>query len=81
MYLFEEEIVANNISPQLFCQIFVRFEHHDGGSYHIETSRLICKANRWAGFCMKGTSFMKDLKENLESGWKLAMDPFNLEVK
>ena len=32
---------------------------HDGGPYHIETSPLIRKANRWTGFFMIGTSVMK----------------------
>ena len=34
---------------------------HDGGSYHIETSPLICRANQWTGFYMIGTSAMKEL--------------------
>ena len=34
----------------------------DGGSYHIETKPLICCANQWTGFNIKGTFVMKDLK-------------------
>ena len=34
---------------------------HDGSPYHIETSPLICSTNRWAGYCMIGTSVMKVL--------------------
>ena len=34
---------------------------HDGGPYRIETSPLICSANRWTGFCMIGTAVMKEL--------------------
>ena len=33
---------------------------HDGGSYHIETSPLICSAYLWTGFCMIITSVMKN---------------------
>ena len=33
---------------------------HHGGSCLIETSPLICSANQWTGFCIIGTSFMKD---------------------
>ena len=34
---------------------------HDEGSYHIETSPLICRANQSTGFYMIGTSVMKEL--------------------
>ena len=34
----------------------------DEGPYRIETSPLICKANRWTGFYMTRTSVMKELK-------------------
>ena len=34
----------------------------DGGSYHIETSPLVCSANQWTSFYMIGTSVMKELK-------------------
>ena len=30
--------------------------------YHIETGPLICTANQWTGFCMIGTSVMKEFK-------------------
>ena len=33
----------------------------DVGPYHIETSTLICSANQWTGFYMRGTSVMKEL--------------------
>ena len=33
----------------------------DVGPYHIETSTLICPANQWTGFYMRGTSVMKEL--------------------
>ena len=50
--------------------IFVRMSNflkigqhfHDGCSYHIETSPLICSANQWTDFFMIGTSAMKELK-------------------
>ena len=35
---------------------------YDRGSYHIETSQLICRANQWTGFFMTETSTMKELK-------------------
>ena len=34
----------------------------DGGPYHIETTPLIRRANKWFGFCMIGTSVMKELR-------------------
>ena len=37
---------------------------HDGGSYCIETSLLICSANQWTGFCIIGTSVMKDSRRS-----------------
>ena len=42
---------------------------HDEGSYHIETSPLIYRANQWTGFYMIGTSVMKELnwKKNIKS--------------
>ena len=36
---------------------------HDGGSYHIETSPLICSAYQWTGFFMIWTSVMNKLKK------------------
>ena len=35
---------------------------HDRGSYHIETSLLICIASQWTFFYMIGTSVMEELK-------------------
>ena len=34
---------------------------HDEGSYHIETSPLICSANQWTGFYMIWISVIKEL--------------------
>ena len=34
---------------------------HNGGPYHIETSPLICCANKWTGLYMIGTTVMKEL--------------------
>ena len=34
---------------------------HDGGRYHIDTSRLTCSANQWTGFYMITASVMKEL--------------------
>ena len=34
---------------------------HDAGSCHIETSSLIWKANKWTGFYMTESSFVKEL--------------------
>ena len=51
---------------QLFChnqeimQVAKHWLVHDGGSCRIETSPLICSSNKWAGFCIIGTSVMKD---------------------
>ena len=38
---------------------------YDGGTYHKETSPLICSANKWTGFYMIGISIMKELKSEL----------------
>ena len=35
--------------------------YRNEGPCHIETSSLICFANQWTGFCMIGTSVMKEL--------------------
>ena len=40
---------------------------HDGGLYHIETSPLICRANRWTGFYIKGAYDMKELKKRMNT--------------
>ena len=45
-------------SALVYLQLF-----HDRGSYHIETSPLICSANQrnqWTGFYLIGTSVMKE---------------------
>ena len=34
------------------------------GSYHIETSPLICSANQWTGFCIIGTFVIKDSRRS-----------------
>ena len=58
---------------QLFClnqeiylieymQVAKHWLFHDGGSCPIETSPLICSANQLTGFCIIGTSVMKDSK-------------------
>ena len=36
---------------------------------YIATSPLICRTNQWTGFCMIGTSFMKELKLATEALW------------
>ena len=38
---------------------------HDGGTYYVKTSPLICKANQWTGFYMLGTSVMKKLNSKM----------------
>ena len=40
--------------------VFIKLSHY-GCPYHIETSPLICRANKWTGFYMIGTSVTKDL--------------------
>ena len=35
---------------------------HDGGANHEETSLLLCIANQWTTFYMKGTSVIKELR-------------------
>ena len=36
---------------------------YDGGPYHMETSLLICFANKWTGFYMIVTSVIKEFKQ------------------
>ena len=36
---------------------------HDGGRYHVETSPLICRANKWTAFYMITASVMKGLTQ------------------
>ena len=38
-----------------------RLTFQDGGRYHIETSPLICGANKWTGFYMITASALKGL--------------------
>ena len=38
---------------------------HDGGSYHEETSPLICYANYWIGFYIITTLAIKEVKVSL----------------
>ena len=45
-----------NLSCWKFLSIF-----HDGSSYHIETSPLVCCANQWTGFYMIGTPIKKEI--------------------
>ena len=40
---------------------------HDGDSYHIEISPLICRTNRWVGFCMIGASAIMELMDCLDT--------------
>ena len=37
---------------------------YDGSPYHTETIPLNCCANQCTGFCMIGTSVMKELNSN-----------------
>ena len=45
-----------NLSSRKFLSIF-----HDGSSYHVETSPLICSVNQWTGFYMIGNLIKKEL--------------------
>ena len=51
---------------------------HDGVSYHIETSPLICSANWWTGFCMIETSVLKEL---IQKSFMMASVQSQLTVK
>ena len=50
---------------QLFCHNQGIYLNQYGSSSQIETSPLICSANKWTGFCIIGTSVMKDSKRSL----------------
>ena len=52
---FLKQVANNNNRFQLF---------NDGGPYHVETSLLICEASRFTGFCMIGTSVIKELNKH-----------------
>ena len=50
----------------MFGKIYFGNSFHDGGSYHIETSLLICTANQGTGFYTIGTSVVKEVKITLK---------------
>ena len=49
---------------QLFCNNQGIYLNEYGSSCQIETSPLICSANQWTGFCIIGTSVMKDSRRS-----------------
>ena len=49
---------------QLFCHNQWIYLNEYGSSCQIETSPLICSANQWTGFCIIGTSVMKDSRRS-----------------
>ena len=49
---------------QLFCHNQGIYLNEYGSSCQIETSPLICSANQWTGFCIIGTSVMKDSRRS-----------------
>ena len=51
------EVTALLLSNLLFYVLFLSWR----SSYHIETSPLICRANQWTFFYIKGTSIIKQL--------------------
>ena len=53
-------VTMSNIVKKYLCR-----KTHDGGRYHIETSPLICSANRWTGFYVITAPVMKELKSIL----------------
>ena len=65
-YKWRNVIHFTRIKPQWLLR-FVKdtfnmvLHFQDGGSYHIETSSLICYANQWTGFYMIGSSIIKEL--------------------
>ena len=52
---------------QLFCHNQGIYLNEYGSSCQIETSPLICSANHWTGFCIIGTSVMKDSRCSLST--------------
>ena len=50
---------------QLFCHNQGIYLNEYGSSCQTETSPLICSTNQWAGFCIIGTSVMKDSRRFL----------------
>ena len=51
---------AGGYASDKFMQVAKHYLFHDGGSCRIETNPLVCSANQWNGFCIIGTSIMKD---------------------
>ena len=49
---------------QLFCHNQGIYLNEYGSSCQIETSPLICSANQWTGFCIIGTSVIKDSRRS-----------------
>ena len=48
-----------------YGQVAEHLIFHEGGSYHIEASPLICRANQWTGFYMLETFVMEHLNQLL----------------
>ena len=52
---------------QLFCHNQGMYLNDYGSSCQIETSPLIFSANHWTGFCIIGTSVMRDSRRSLST--------------
>ena len=55
LFCHNQEIYLNE-----YMQVAKHYLFHDGSSCRIKTGPLICSADHWTGFCIIGTSFMKD---------------------
>ena len=77
--LNENKSVDHLVLKPIFCVC----HFHDGGSYHIETSPLICRANEWTGFYMIGTSAMKELRDTVNRliAIQMCVNPFQANVR
>ena len=55
---------AQGIYLNEYTQVAKHELFHDGDPCRTETSPLICSANQWTDFCIKGTSVMKDSRRS-----------------
>ena len=57
------ELKTQNSSKINFPNINPFYFFNDGGSYHIETTPLNCRANQWTSLYMIETSVVKELSQ------------------
>ena len=79
LFCHNQEIYLNE-----YMQVAKHYLFNDRGSCCIETSPLICSKDQWTGFCIIGTSVMKDLRRSSSTYTEsllLHVVKHNLQVK